>query len=158
MGKRRNQPYKKTNKMVLSYKQNVKNAKNELEDTTNNMMMNLESSYIPSEIKAEDIPIEKKGILLQIKDWIKDNWIPSILIASIFLLFQWGIEVKIDIAEIKTKLEYINEIVTKLDDSYSRKEEIKIEIENIKNLINTNGYKEISDIKQRINELERIIK
>lgn len=158
MSKRRNQPYKKTNEMVSRYKQELKNPKIELEDTTNNNMMNLESSDIPSEIKTEDIPIQKKGIILQTKDWFKQNWIGAILFASIVLLFQWGIETKVSIAEIKIKLEHINEIVTKLDDSYVRKEEVKIEIENIKSLINANGYKDLNDIKYRVNELEKIIK
>ena len=154
MKKNHRQPYKKNSRMVNTYRQMIKNPNIELDDTTDNNMMNLESSDIPSEIKSENILIEKKGFMLEFTDWIKKNYIGTILIAIIALLLQRGIDAKINITEINVKLGHIEEIVTKLDDSYARKEEVRIEIDNIKSLINANGYKDLNDIKRKVNELE----
>lgn len=157
MGKKKSRPYKKTNEMVLKYKQNLKKPNVGMEDTINNSISNLECSDIPSEVKLDNIPVQGKSIWLKITDWFKENWISTLLIGSIIVLFEWGIDTKVNMTEIKTRLEYINEIVINLDDSYSRKEEVKIEIENIKSLIDANGYKNVNDIKERVDKLEKLV-
>ena len=64
--KGRKQPYKKTSEMVANYRQAIKNPNIESEDTTNNMITNLEGSDTPSDFELEDIPVQKKSIWYKI--------------------------------------------------------------------------------------------
>lgn len=152
--KGRKQPYKKTSEMVANYRQAIKNPNIESEDTTNNMITNLEGSDTPSDFELEDIPVQKKSIWYKIQDWLRENWIGTIFIAAVLLLFQWGITAKEDIREIRTRIEYIDKAVENLDETYSRKDEIKIEIENIKKELNDGVYKNLDDLDKQIKNLE----
>lgn len=151
-------PYKKTNEMVVKYRQAIKTPNIESEDTTNNMITNLEGSDMPSDLDLDNIPIQKKSVWYSIQDWLKENWIGAILVASILLLFQWGITAKEDIREIQTRIEYIDKTVESLDENYTRKDEIKIEIENIKKELNNGVFKDLEDIENKIENIENKLK
>ena len=72
-------------------------------------------------------------------------------------MLQWGIEAKINFSEVRTRLEYIDIAIDKLDDNYARKEEVKSEIENVKILVNNNNYSDLKEIKDKLSKLENII-
>lgn len=149
-------PYKKNNQMLQNYKRSIKKSNVESEDTVMNDIINLESSDIPSEMKTDEMPVQGKSFNLKLRDWFVQNWIGVILIGAILLLLQWGVDAKVNISEIKTRLEYIDASIEKLDDSYSRKQEVKLEMENIKELIN-NNHGNFEEINGRLNKIEGII-
>lgn len=157
---------KKNSEQRKAYMETVRNGRGSSEGTVNNIPNSLTATNELCENAQNVNPdnVKKKPIRYIIKDWWKKSWVQTLVItviAGVIVTIVGSVgesmnTVKTQLAVLNERVNYIEDKINNLSNTAPNKENLQLQLEMLHKELDSNDA-EITDIKNKLNELESMI-